>query len=397
MSDIPSKSMEPLFFCSFGNIGAVDIKILMCATDAGGMRNLLPIMQVAEKRFGLAGLLVASRNTRHLVKNRHWEPLLCRNRDDLGEFFTHQKPNVLICGTTRYFSPERVLTKAARKIGTRVLAVLDEWFNYRLRFENEEGTLSYLPDLICCQDDRAKQEAVSEGIPEENICVTGSPYLSTLAKEAQTYLNYPPKNPQAFKQKSDAFRILFLSETHEADYGSEPGKGGRLGPFLGYTEFMVRKDICEVLESVGKPIEVIEKLHPTHDNLPEPFPPRKNVVWRTVKDAPLWPLIWHSQLVIGMRSISLLEARILGCQVISYQPGLLGDDCCTVTRLGLARRLSNISELKDFARAVFDSQRKKRRNRNFSTYPFADPNAARNVLSLALRASDLKVTTYCNS
>ena len=397
MNATPCIPMEDLFVSSFGGEGGIDAGILMCATDAGGMRNLLPVLDVAEKRFSLAGLLVASTNTRQLAEKRDWESLSCRNVDDLSKFFTRHKPGILICGTTRYFSPERMLIKSAKKTGTKSLAVLDEWFNYRLRFENEEGTLSYLPDFICCQDDRAKQEAVSEGIPEENICVTGSPYLSTLAKEAQTYLNYPPKNPQAFKQKSDAFRILFLSETHEADYGSEPGKGGRLGPFLGYTEFMVRKDICEVLESVGKPIEVIEKLHPTHDNLPEPFPPRKNVVWRTVKDAPLWPLIWHSQLVIGMRSISLLEARILGCQVISYQPGLLGDDCCTVTRLGLARRLSNISELKDFARAVFDSQRKKRRNRNFSTYPFADPNAARNVLSLALRASDLKVTTYCNS
>ena len=384
MSETPSRSTETLFVCSFRNKHSVSTKILMCATDAGGMRNLLPVLQEAEKRFGLGGQLVASENTCHLVKNRHWEPFPLRNRDDLNGFFTHQKPNVLICGTTRYLSPERVLTKAARKTGTRVLAVLDEWFNYRLRFENEEGTLSYLPDLICCQDDRSKQEAVSEGIPEENICVTGSPYLSTLAKEAQTYLDYPPKIPEAFKEKSDAFRIIFLSETHEADYGSEPGKAGRLGPYLGYTESTVRKDIYEVLKSVGQPVEVIEKLHPAHDILPDHLPSKKNVTWHTVKEAPLWPLMWHSQLVIGMRSISLLEARLLGCQVISYQPGLIGNDYCTVTRLGLARSLSTVPELKDFVRMFFNRHMNEGRLRNLSTYPFADPNAAANVLRLAI-------------
>jgi len=389
--------MEELFVSSFGDKGTIDTKILMCATDAGGMHNLLPILDAAEKRFSLAGLLVASTNTRQLAKNRHWESLLCRNGDELSKFFTHQKPDVFICGTTRYLSPERVLTKAARKTRTRALAVLDEWFNYRMRFENEHGTLSYLPDFVCCQDDRAKQEAVSEGIPDENICVTGSPYLSTLAKEAQTYLDYPPKPPEVFETKSDAFRILFLSETHAADYGSEPGKIGCLGPYLGYTETTVRKEIYEVLESVGQPVEVIEKLHPAHDILPDPFPPKKNVAWHTVRETSLWPLMWHSQLVIGMRSISLLEARLLGCQVISYQPNLLGNDFCTLTRLGLERRLSNISELRDSVRTVFDSQRKIRKNRNFSTYPFADPNAAGNVLSLALRTSGLKVTTCCNS
>jgi len=384
MAESPAGLMDELFVSSFGDKGAADTKLFMCATDAGGMRNLLPILQVAEKRFGLAGLLVTSRNTRQLAKNRHWESLSCRNVDDLSKFLTDNKPDAVVCGTTRYLSAERVLTNAARKMGTRVLVVLDEWFNYRLRFENEDGTLNYLPDLICCQDDRAKQEAVSEGIPEGNIYVTGSPYLSTLAKEAQSYLAHPTKVPKAFKEKSDAFRILFLSETHEADYGSEPGKIGCLGPYLGYTEFTVRQNIYEVLESVGQPVEVVEKLHPAHDILPEPFPLKKNVTWYTVKEAPLWPLMWHSQLVIGMRSISLLEARLLGCQVISYQPNLIGNDCCTVTRLGLARRLSSASELHDFVRVFFNKPREKKSHRNFISYPFTDPNAAGNVLDLAI-------------
>ena len=397
MAESPTRVMDELFISSFGDKGPIDTKILMCATDAGGMRNLLPILHVAEKRLGLAGLLVASRNTRQFAKNRHWESLSCRNVDDLSRFLIDNMLDGVVCGTTRYLSAERILTKAAKKTGTRVLAVLDEWFNYRLRFENEVGALSYLPDLICCQDDRSKQEAVSEGIPEENIYVTGSPYLSTLAKEAQTYLGYPPKIPEAFKEKSDAFRIIFLSETHEADYGSEPGKAGRLGPYLGYTESTVRKDIYEVLKSVGQPVEVIEKLHPAHDILPDHLPSKKNVTWHTVKEAPLWPLMWHSQLVIGMRSISLLEARLLGCQVISYQPGLIGNDYSAVTSLGSAKRLSRRSELKGFARAFFDSQRNKAKHRNLITYPFADQNASGNVLSLALRTLDVKVTTYCNS
>ena len=359
--------------------------ILFCATDAGGMRNILPVFDLIEKKKHLKARLIASDATVSFLQDRidQYELLTFLDDKDAKNYLSRTSPSSIICGTTRYLSPERLLTKGARELGISAVAVLDEWFNYRRRFDDRSGDLAYLPNIVCCQDKQAKQESVNEGIPENVLHVTGSPSLSDLTTRAEGFAKTPPTIPYPLHKFPDYYSIIFISETHANDYGESPGDSGPLGNFLGYTENTVRHDLFNVLTELEVPFLVVEKAHPSAGSSPVSRPGDKNVRWICLKEVDLWSLLWHSNLVIGMRSMALLEAKVLGCSAISYQPNLIGSDLCTAARLGLIKTLSNISQLHEF---IYSQVRNgwKREKRHVVRYPFADKSSVENILELAL-------------
>ena len=83
------------------------------------------------------------------------------------------------------------------------------------------------------------------------------------------------------------------------------------------------------------PTLLINKIHPAGEMRDFQQPVQGNVQLKVVKNCNLSPLMFHSDLVVGMRSIALLEAALLGCPTISFQPGLIGEQRCTAVRLGL--------------------------------------------------------------
>jgi len=133
---------------------------------------------------------------------------------------------------------------------------------------------------------------------------------------------------------------------------------------------------------------VVEKLHPGAVEMPPP--PAGALAWQTVARAPLWPLLWHADLVVGMKSMALLEAALMGHRPLSLQPNLQGADRCTAARLGLADRAATEDELADWLRRPPGRSAPLRP-------PFADSRAAANVLdailSLAPQAAPLAAST----
>lgn len=320
-------------------------KILLCATDAGGARNLSSLLYTQDK--GFTPLLVVSDEMLPLFDTRGIRVIESKDINSemaAVDLLKEVSPVAVVCGTTRYLSPERLLIVAARDLGIKSVVILDEWFNYYLRFQGKDGELSCLPDIICCQDEQARREAAAEGIPLDRLFVTGSPSLSILTFKADKFLTEPPALPEFIKNKVKPV-ITFLHETHSVDYGSKPGESGLLGKSIGYTEHTVRQDIFDTLRKIGKSCTVIEKLHPGYSGN-ELTPLCDAIVeWTTVPKVDLLPLLWYSDLVIGMRSMALLEAVILRCRSISYQPNLTGPQTCTAVRLNLTKSIYDINGL----------------------------------------------------
>lgn len=362
-------------------------KILLCATDAGGARNLSPLVKA--------------------IKSRHYQPVLVTSPEMLGmfdsegvefvaageitpesadSFLDSLMPAAVICGTSRYLGPERFLVTAGRKPGIGTVVVLDEWFNYRMRFENETGRLAYLPDAIAAMDEMAKQEATKEGLPKERIHITGSPALAALTDRAERFATSPPGMLPFLRSVGSTPVITFLSETHAADYGAKPGECGSMGSYLGYTENTARDDILSMLKNIDQPCTFVEKLHPGAQTEDADRMHNDKIRWITVKQTDLWPLLWHSKAVIGMRSMALLEASILGRPAVSYQPGLLGADQCTAVRLGLLSRLSAAAELESWCRAQLAGS-ELRPEVGVRRFPFAGKDAPERVVGLALTIS----------
>ena len=313
--------------------------LLICASDAGGARNLAPVAALAAER-GEAVTVLGSTATLPLFAEAgvRAEAAALADIGEAAALLRTLAPRAVLCGTTRYEAAETRLIVAARALGLPSLAVLDEWYGYHGRFVPSGPS-----DRICCPDDLARDDAAAEGLPAERLVVTGSPALAALAGRIAAAAETPPPPPASWEPGRGGPRLLFVSETHAADYGTAPGQDGPLGPFLGYTEHEVRADLASALASLP-PFRVVEKLHPSTEIHPAP-PAGAGPGWRVTAAEPLWPLLRHADLVVGMRSMALLEAAMFGHRPLAYQPGLIGPDRCTAARLGLADTARDLAGL----------------------------------------------------
>jgi len=367
-------------------------RVILCATDAGGACNLAPLLPVL-KAHELAVTVITRPRLLPLfddVSGGRADRIV--DGEDLGDerllaLLSEDGLRAVICGTTRYASPDRSLVRMARAAGIRITVVLDEWYAYRFRFrvpDTKEAVV--FPDAIALQDEVALHDATGEAIPASICRITGGPSLSHLTSWAEGLRKEPPRAPKILDELAGRPVVTFLSETHAADFGSAPGEQGPLGAFIGYTETSVRQSVREVLERIGKPVVVVEKLHPSAESEIARPPATTPVDWRPVHEAHLWSLLWHSDLVLGMTSMALLEAAVLGRRTVSYQPGMIGEERCTAVRLGIAGRVESADELEAICEDVIGN-RAFRRDSRVRRFPFAAVEAARNVVELALEGT----------
>jgi len=362
--------------------------VLLCATDAGGASNLASLREVFD-RERVSAVLVTSSRCRHF-----FDPLECYRRvivdpqeDELAALVDDTRPAVVLCGTTRYESPDRWAVRLARARAIPSLAIVDERYAYHSRFAGPGDDLVDLPDAIALVDEQAVEEAVAEGLPRDRCHVTGSPALSRLTTTAEAFARTPPGRPPYLLDLSTRPVVTFLSETFASDYGERADQPGPLGPFVGYTETSVCRDLREALDSQQTPVTLVEKLHPASDEGPASVGSLASERCHhvRVKNVSLWDLLWHSSLVVGMRSMALLEAHLLGVPAVSYQPGLIGTDRCSAVRLGLIPRLSTCQQLASWIqRSLYSTS--VGRHVPLARYRFAAIDAADRVLSLALRS-----------
>jgi hypothetical protein len=231
----------------------------------------------------------------------------------------------------------------ARHHGIPTLVVVDERYGFQRRFGEGPNRLEYLPDALAVMDEECAELATAAGVPAERIYVTGSPILSFLASHHGTLRErvvspvYPiPPGRQL---------VTFVSETFARDNGSAPGKRGLLGHFLGFTEETVREDLIQVLREIGRPVVLLERLHPSDESELHEAQTDGVVLWKQIRGGELWALLLQSDVVVGMKSMALLEAALLGCRVVSYQPNLIGENQCAAVRYRMAARLDTREEL----------------------------------------------------
>jgi len=343
--------------------------LMVCATDSGGAAVTAPVAALARNR-GWRVTVFAGPASKGGFSRWGFEPLQA-DRDLASQVGGGLAPDAILLGTTRYMSLERSITELARHLRIPTIAVVDDWSNYHLRFQDEHSRLR-LPDLICCPDQLAYREMVAEGIDEKHLIITGHPALAAVVDRLPHFLSTTPPRPAFFP--SDGRQIvLFLSETHSIDFGSTLSERGQLGPFLGYCELSVRAELARITSK----FYVIEKMHPAdRRSLPSP----KDATlgrWLMAPSHPLWETLWHADAVVGMKSVALIESALLGRPTVSYQPGLIGPDPCTASRIGLVAKIDSIGELSVWLRRTLGQAQRF----ELPTPDFASPSASANVLA----------------
>ena len=329
----------------------------MCATEAGGVRNVTPVIQ---QYSSLSEFIVVSKDGGLLVFKELGVPVRQDTRISSGSeattYLRDLSPDVILCGRAiNQNSMERLLNSSAQSLGIPTVTIIDEWYDYRANFADELGVTTW-PDVVCCPDDQAKYEAVIEGLPRNILKITGSPALSSLFDQREKYKGSPPENLDALTQNSSRPIIVFISEVISdglvTDYSQRDENVDRIG----YDEDIVRSDILEALSEVFQFCTVLEKPHPQAAYKKTKAINDRNVNWQIAMGQDLHSLCWWADIVIGMRSMGLFEAAILGKATLSYQPNLKGRNRCTAVRKELIPCCRSIDSLKTWLKQCPQTQ-----------------------------------------
>lgn len=207
------------------------------------------------------------------------------------------------------------LSEQALVRGIPVVHVCDNWSSYRKRITLGDRMLA--PDVYCCMDQHALQDAIQEGIPPESLVVTGQPALARDLEEASTKRHDPVLRQRYARSGHPVF--VFVSEPYRKVMGADTARPDHCG----FTEYEVLPAFADALRHICPEAFVYILPHPKHDK------GEMEQLWEAVRGN-LHGEVVHSPLprdlfaaacgFAGMGSILLYEAWVLGYPVLSLQP-----------------------------------------------------------------------------
>lgn len=213
---------------------------------------------------------------------------------------------VLITGTSLPQTLEIDLILEANKAGVVTISFIDHWINMVKRFR--VGNSLVLPDWICVVNERMRQIALNDGLPEEKLVIEGNPYHQFLK------LWYPQQSRDSFLKN-----ISLPSGSRYLLYAPEPISKFELDKQFGFDELDGLKMIVDALSpSLDTDKYIVVKGHPNQNHavfleyLAEFINPK--IIYLDSGDFPT--LIFYSECVIGFFSNSLVEAQVIGKRVI---------------------------------------------------------------------------------
>lgn len=368
--------MEIIRWQTVPNLGQIKT-ILFVAGDPGGASVLVPVINTIFENLTIRAHVFAYNQA---VEIFHEQDIAHKSLDsDCNDEMVEQlikqlKPDLVFTATScNEFNFEHLFVASAGNLGIPSAALLDYWSNYSSRFSDYSGRLKYLPDHVLAMDELAVEEAKNEGVPECKLHVVGHPGL-----EAK-HLKYRNLVSQVIgKEQNAATKIGFISqpfsELHDID---------AINTKLGFDELSVLKLLIKTLEScvvdTQKDIRLSIKPHPreTVDKFEQINSAQIKIAIEEnmVSDE----FILASDIVIGMNSICLIEACLLGKAVISVQPGLIGHDSLPTNRSGLSKAVYSEAQLSPLLSSYLNEKQR------LNERQFNPPGYAANALERTLK------------
>lgn len=277
------------------------LKVLFAGGDMGGVRCLVPVAEACLA----AGLEVRLVDHGSVASEWRGDParLVAPDADILDRLL----PDCLVFSSSVDDAYALGLARAAARKGLPVLHLLDHWSSYSARLATDGGE-PFRPTLYTVIDERARREALADGIAEETLLVVGQPALHDLAVRA---VGAPHVGPP---------RVLFVGEPVLRNQGGDDSHP----LFRGYTEFDAIDWFAGAIARSGAEIDILL--------LPHPHQPADELLeaWRKAGHgiaARLAPGARRGrdhfgavEGLVGMASMLLYEGWLYGLPVLSVQP-----------------------------------------------------------------------------
>lgn len=356
--------------------------IVAIAGDPGGAAALAPVIGQLQHN-GAALQLLGYREAPALWRA---EGLVARAIPESANdrwLAEHLKGAALLLAATSAngIDRERQATRLARSMGIPSLVVLDFWSNYRLRFLGADDQL-VLPDCIAVMDESAACEMSAAGFPRDRIVVTGQPAFDRLAERKGAFdTSQRLQVRHSLGVGDDEALVLFVSQPFANLYGSLE----KAREALGFDEHEVLGLCVEALERLAiiqrNKIVLAIRRHPRETT--HVLPTKRGDSFRALAcEIDKYDALLAADLVLGMNSVMLLEAVLLGQMVVSFQPGLRLPDALPSNRDGRSVLIKERGDLNGILEeAIFGHTWRRRQASRLETETHQD--ATGNIVELA--------------
>ena len=325
------------------------MKILVGAGDAGGARAVEPVIEYLRSAQTARVDCGAYRAAYRLWSDAGLNPL------QMAGFDPRSYDRILVGTSVSSEQLELELIRKASRCGVRTLSVIDFWSNYRERFTDSEGQC-VLPDAIAVLDSQSPKAMVREGFPSDRLHVTGNPAFDDLVRfQISGARELSRKRIRSITRcASNSVCLLFVSQPLSELYP----KGE-----LGFQEEEVLRDVVNQLDRIFSERTLngvlLLKPHPReaeYYSLP-PLSPTSHLKVKVLRNPDIGSreATLGCDLVVGMNSMVLMEACLLGRPVVSYQPGLKVPDLLPSNALGWSRAIYCRDSLHDALVAELES------------------------------------------
>jgi hypothetical protein len=240
-------------------------------------------------------------------------------------------PQFVLTGTSLEVTDDACWWDWAAERRVPSIAFVDQWVNYWQRFAfSAAGTPHFdrMPDRIAVVDDVAAARLASLGGPSERIVVTGSPSFDALFEVEHAKV---AALRDRLSEHGHAKLVVFACEPATPPQTSVDIKR-RFGFCEDEVVALVATAAADTAARLSQKIHVVFKRHPiqiAHGTAPHATSDDERAVSFSCFDGDRLEIITAADVVIGMRSMLLFEAALLGRRVISVQPQRL--ESCDLT------------------------------------------------------------------
>lgn len=287
--------------------------ILAVGGDPGGSRALMPVLFELE-RMGVQYMAVQhgtlGAEFLGFAKNR-----MC-TKAEAKYFLDNKRVSLVFWSSSNNDTYPLSVARYAAELKIPHVHLLDNWANYKARLETD-GQKTLFPSAYIVMDEKAKSDAVVDGVNEKCLLVLGHPDLARLAK-VQPLPSLDACGIEATTMQGKAL-IGYICEAYSIAFGEDCNAEKHPG----FTEITVLERLAESLQKYVDDIYLLVFAHPKHDKayLEKHWERvRGDLLGSVVKPPRGSDAIPLLDGVCGSASILLYEAWLLGIPMLSYIP-----------------------------------------------------------------------------
>lgn len=317
--------------------------VLIHVEDPGAL-NLLEGMPESLENYGIKTFLLADGAAADKLGNS--PNLLKRGNLSAKQIINEYSPSLIILGTSENrnsFSFDLILE--ARSLHIHTIGLIDMWCNASNRFRgNSDNPLFYAPNELFAPDEKTLQAFVKLGFNFKNITLVGNPVFK---KALDWKKNFGEKD--LYKSKN-TLRIVFVSEGWDKLNPNASKKNQKYSMHgisqSNFRTIIVMEELIDSLKSIDVPCLTTLRMHP-NSNLDDFLPIANEFDEISFLEDP-YEVCMNADVVVGITSMLLLEACLLGKPTLSILPDISEKNWMPNTEYGPTKTVSSREELKAY-------------------------------------------------